>query len=79
MLDKNVEAFVAHISFLGLKMTIHSAKKARLALLLAEKVIVPTNYSDFADVFSEKSGNVLPEQIGANEHAIELERVKQPP
>ena len=50
-----------------------------MALLLAEKVTVPVEYSDFADVFSKKSANVLPERTEANEHAIELEKSKQPP
>ena len=59
-------------------MTIHLAKKAQLALLLAEKVTVPTEYLDFADVFLEKSSNVLPERNGANEHAIKLEKGEQP-
>ena len=79
MLDENVEAFVVHVSSLGSRMTIHPARKAQLALLLTEEVTVPVEYSDFADVFSEKSANVLPEQTGANEHAIELEEGKQPP
>ena len=78
-LDENVEAFVVHVSFLGLRMTIHPAREAQLALLLTEEVTVPVEYSDFADVFSEKSANVLPERTGANEHAIELEEGKQPP
>ena len=68
-----------HINFLGSKMSIHPAKKAELALLLIGKVTMPTKYSDFANVFLEKSANVLPEQIEAKEHAIELEKVKQPP
>ena len=59
-------------------MTIHPAKEAQLALLLVKKVIVPTEYLDLADVFSEKSANILPERIGANKHAIELEKSKQP-
>ena len=46
-------------------------------MLLNKKVIVPTEYSDFADVFSEKSASVLPKQTGANKHAIELEKGKQ--
>ena len=64
MLDKNIMAFVVHICFLSpkLKMTIYATKK----------VIVPDKYSDFANVFLEKSANVLPNQIGANEHAIKL-------
>ena len=53
-LDENVEAFVVHVSSLGIRITIHLARKAQLALLLAKDVIMPTEYSDFADVFSEK-------------------------
>ena len=60
-------------------MSIHLARKAQLALLLTKKVTVPVKYSDFADVFSKKSANVLPERTGVNEHAIELEEGKQPP
>ena len=60
-------------------MTIYSARKAKLALLLAKEVILLTEYSDFADVFLEKSANVLLEQTRVNEHAIELKEGKQPP
>ena len=60
-------------------MTIHLARKAQLALLLTKEVTVPVEYSDFADVFLEKSANVLPERTEANEHAIKLEEGKQPP
>ena len=78
MLDENFEAFVVHVSSLGSKMTIHLARKAQLALLLAKKVTVSTDYLDFADVFLEESANVLLERTGANKHAIELEEGKQP-
>ena len=70
---------MVHVSSLGSRMTIHSAGEAQLALLLTKEVTVPVEYSDFADVFSEKSANVLPERTGANEHAIKLEKGKQPP
>ena len=40
---------------------------------------MPVKYSDFVDVFSKKLANILPERIRANEHAIELEKGKQPP
>ena len=79
VLDENFKAFVVHVSFLRSKMTIHPARKAQLALLLVKKVTVPTKYRDFAHVFLEKSANILPERIGANEHAIELEEGKQAP
>ena len=80
-LDENIEVFVVHVSSLSLgsKMTIHPAWKAKIALLLAKKVTVPAKYSDFADVFSKESAEVLPERTGINEHAIELEDGKQPP
>ena len=52
-LDENIEAFVVHVSFLSLgsKMTIHPAREAQIASLLAEEVTVPAEYSDFANVF----------------------------
>ena len=70
---------MVHISSLKSRMTIHPAKEAQLALLLAKKVTVPTEYLDFADIFSEMSANILQERTGANENAIELEEGKQPP
>ena len=48
-------------------------------MLLAKKVTVLTKYLYFADVFLEKSANVLSKRTGANEHAIKLEEGKQPP
>ena len=78
-MDENVEPFVVNVSSLGLRMRIHPAREAQLTSLLTKKVTVPVKYLDFADVFSEKSANVLPERTGANEHAIELEEGKQPP
>ena len=50
-----------------------------MTLLLAKKVTGPAKYSDFPDVFWEKLANVLLEQTGVNEHAIKLEKSKQPP
>ena len=37
---------------------------------------MPVEYLDFADVFLEKSANVLLKQTTANEHMIELEEGK---
>ena len=36
-------------------------------------------YSDYSDVFSTENAAELPENTGINEHAIELEKGKQPP
>ena len=77
-LDENVEIFVVYVSSLGLKMSILPVKKAQLVLLLTKKVTVPAEYLDFADVFLEKSTKVFLEGTKVNEHAIELEKGKQP-
>ena len=53
-LNENVLAFVMHVSSLRSRMTIHLARKAQLALLLAKKVTMPNKYLDFTDVFLEK-------------------------
>ena len=49
-----------------------------MPLLLAKKVTIPAKYSDFADIFFEKSENIFPKQTGSNKHAIKLEKGKQP-
>ena len=58
---------------LGLRMTIHLAKKTQIISILAEKVIAPAKYSDFANIFLKKSVNVLPEQTGVNKYIIKLD------
>ena len=68
-----------HVSSLGSRMTIHPAQKAQLVLLFIEKIIVLAKYLNFANVFLQKSANVFPERSEANEHAIKLEKGKQPP
>ena len=70
---------MVYVSSLGLRISIHPARKAKLALLLTKKVIVPVKYLDFADVFLKKSANILLKQTNANEYTIKLEEGKQPP
>ena len=79
-LDENIKAFVVHVSSVSSrsKMTIHPVREAQIASLLAKEVTVPAKYSDFADVYSKKSAEVLPECTGINKDAIELEDGKQP-
>ena len=76
-MDKNIEAFLVHISSLKLKITIYTVRKAQMALLLAKEITVRTKCLDFADVFLQESANMLSEQIRANKYAIKLEKVKQ--
>ena len=79
-LDEHVEAFVVHVTSLSLNsMSIHPAREAQIASLIAEEVKIPTDYSDFSDVFSEEKASVLPEITDLNQHAIELQEGQQPP
>ena len=60
-------------------MSIYLARKTHLTLLLTKKVTVPNKYSDFVDVFSEKSANVFSKRTGINKYTIKLEENKQSP
>ena len=72
------ETFVVHIVSLNLTPGIHPDRAAQIASLLAKEVRIPDEYSDFADIFSEKKALVLPEGTKLNEYAINLEDGKQP-
>ena len=58
---------------------INLTRKAQIALLIAKKMKIPTNYLDFLDVFLEKKALVLLEIIELNQHAIKLQKDQQPP
>ena len=58
-------------------MIINPVKKVQIALLLVRKIIVPAKYSDFTNVFFEKSINIPLQQPVANEHTIKLKQGKQ--
>ena len=75
-LDEHVEAFVVHVTSLS-TMAIHPAQEAQIASLVIEEVQIPSEYSDFSDVFSEERASTLPEATDLNQHAIEL-REDQP-
>ena len=79
VLDEKIKVFVMYVSSLESKMTIKPVRKLQLALLLAKKVTVLAKYLYFVDILLEKSANILPEQIGVNEHAIKLEKGKKIP
>ena len=67
-----------YVNSLKSRITIYLAREAQIALLLVQKVTVLAKYSDFANVFSEESANILPEQTRVNKHNIKLEKAKQP-
>ena len=60
-----------HVTSL-LTMAIHLVKKAQITLLVVKKVKIPTEYSDFSDVFLEEKASILPKVTKFNQYAIEL-------
>ena len=72
-LDENVQAFVVYITFFGCNsMSINPAQEAQIALLLAKKVKILVEYSDFLVFFSEKKALMLSKITDLNQHAIKL-------
>lgn len=53
-------------------MSINLAQKNQIALFIIEKIIISAEYTDFANVFSQKLTKVLEEQIGINRYTIKL-------
>ena len=62
-----------------LKMIIYLAWETKIALMLAEKVTIPTKYFDYANIFLKELAKVLLEQISINDHSIKLKNGKRPP
>ena len=58
---------------------LHPDRVAQIASLLAKKVRIPDECSDFADAFSEVKTLMLPERIEFNGHTIDLEDSKHSP
>ena len=82
VLDVDSETFVVHVAIREQEeMPVHSEKQAQVGALLFDKAPtkVPAEYSDYSDVFSAENAAELLENTGMNEHAIELEKDKQPP
>ena len=59
-------------------MLVHSEKQAQVRALLFDRASteVPTEYSDYSNVFLAENAAKLPENTGINEHAIKLEEDK---
>ena len=76
-LNPGHETFVVHIASLkspSQESNVHPSCKAQIAALVANKAStsIPTEYSDFADVFSPELALKLPKHIEINDHAIKL-------
>ena len=60
-------------------MPIYLSSQAQVALLMSKETEIPTEYSDFSNLsFSDSAAEIL-EQIGINDHSINLLDDKQPP
>ena len=76
-LDPGHETFVVHVASLessSQEGNVHLSCRAQIATLVANKAptLIPTEYSDFADVFSPELASELLEYTGINDHAIKL-------
>ena len=78
-LDKNIEAFVMHMTTLSLNlMPIHPVQKAQIILLVAKKVQILNKYLDFSDIFLDEKALILPKTIKLNQYVINLQEGQQP-
>ena len=76
-LDPGHETFVVHVASLeslSQEGDVHSSCRAQIAALVANEAptSIPTEYSDFANVFSPELASKLPEHTEINDHAIKL-------
>ncbi len=82
-LDPEYEAFIVHVAALSVDLSneVYPSRRAQIAHLKANEAPtkVPSEYADFADVFSSKLAVELPEHTGINDHIIELVDDWQPP
>ena len=83
-LDPGHETFVVHVASLespSQEGDVHPSRRAQIAALVANEAptSIPTEYSDFADVFSPELASELPEHTGINDYTIELVDDQQPP
>ncbi len=77
------EAFVVHVTALSVNSNdeVHPSRRAQIAHLKADKAPtkIPSEYAEFADVFSPKLAIELPEYTRIKDHAITLVDDWQPP
>lgn len=76
-LDLDKKSIFVYVAYLDTKILIYPAWEAQIVLLITEKVAIPAEYSDYANVFSKESATEIFEWSNINQHAIELEPNKQ--
>ena len=72
-LNKHIEAFIVHITFL-LLIAIYLAKKAQIASLVTKKMQIEAKYLDFLNIFLKKKTLVLLATIKLNQYIIKLQK-----
>ncbi len=79
-LDENSKTLVEHVVVLEAETSIYPLRAAQIATLQWDKTLteISAKYSDYADVFSLDLAMELSENMGINEHIIELIDEKQP-
>ena len=83
-LGENSKTFVVHVAALEAPepaMSIHPSWAPLIVALQKDKAStkIPSEYFDYADIFSCDLAMELPENTGINQYAIELVEGKQPP
>ncbi len=75
-IDPEHEAFMVHVAAFGVNLgdEVHPSRRAQIAHLKADEAPskVPSEYANFADIFSLKLATELSEYTGINDYAIEL-------
>ncbi len=81
--DSEHKVFVVHIAALNVNSgdEVHPSRGAQIAHLKVDEAPteIPSEYTDFADIFSSKLAIELPEHTEINDHAIELVDDREPP
>ena len=77
-MDEEFETFVVYVAALEAplaRMTIHPSQEAQISALIQNKALtkIPSEYADYADVFSFDLTIKLPENTGINKDAIEMQ------
>ena len=81
-MDVNSKTFVMHVAIWEQEeMPVHMEKQAQVGALIFNEALtkVPVEYSDYSNIFSAENAAEFLENTRINEHAIELEKSKQPP
>lgn len=81
VLDKNIKAFVIHVTFFNLSTLIrlvNSAKETQIFWLIAKKVKILAKYSNFLDDFLKKKALLLLKITNLNQYAIKLQKSEKP-